>query len=71
MSAMKVLAWIVVPIVVTLIAWVVYRIAHRPAAPLTMQESMSEHQRLLQVLETAEPKGPAGGRRASRAGTRR
>jgi hypothetical protein len=73
MSAMKVLAWIVVPIVVTVIAWLVYRIANRPEAPLTMQESMQAHQRLLQTLETAAPKPrsqPRRSRATERAGRR-
>ena len=52
---MKILAWVVVPIVVTLIAWVVYRIANRPSPPLTPEESMLAHQRMLQVLETPVP----------------
>ena len=61
---MKILAWVAVPIVVTLIAWVVYRIANRPSAPLTPEESMQAHQRLLQVLETPVPE-PARSRRGA------
>lgn len=59
---MKILAWVAVPIVVTLIAWMVYRIANRPSAPLTPEESMMAHQRLLQTLETPVPE-PARPRR--------
>ena len=61
---MKILAWVVVPIVVTMLAWVVYRIANRPAAALTPEESMLAHQRFLQVLETPVP-GPAQPRRSA------
>lgn len=65
---MKILAWVAVPLVVTILAWVVYRIANRPSAPLTPEESMLAHQRLLQVLETPVPEptrsrrgGPSAG----------
>jgi hypothetical protein len=52
---MKILAWVAVPIVVTMLAWLVNRIANRPKAPLTPEESMQAHQRFLQVLETPVP----------------
>jgi hypothetical protein len=64
---MKILAWVAVPLVVTLVAWVVYRIANRPAAPLTPKESMQAHQRFLQVLETPVP-APQQPRRSAAAG---
>jgi hypothetical protein len=60
---MKILAWLLVPLVVTLVSWAVYRIANRPSAPLTPEESMQAHQRLLQVLETPVP-APQQGRRS-------
>ena len=52
---MKILLWIVVPIVVTALAWLVNRIAARPKAPLTPEESMQAHERFLRVLETPVP----------------
>ncbi|MDX6254438.1 MAG: hypothetical protein QOJ11_772 [Frankiales bacterium] len=55
---MKILAWLAVPLVVTIVAWVVYRIANRPSAPLTPKESMQAHERFLQVLETPVPAPP-------------
>ncbi|MDX6201481.1 MAG: hypothetical protein QOF82_1977 [Frankiales bacterium] len=64
---MKILAWVAVPLVVTLVAWVVYRIANRPSAPLTPKESMQAHQRFLQVLETPVP-APQQPRRSAAAG---
>jgi hypothetical protein len=65
---MKILAWVAVPFVVTLIAWIVYRVANRPSAPLTPEESMLAHQRLLQSLETPvpEPQRPRRGSTGSR-----
>jgi hypothetical protein len=52
---MKILAWVAVPIVVTMLAWLVNRIANRPKAPLTPEQSMQAHERFLQVLETPVP----------------
>jgi hypothetical protein len=75
MGPMKILAWVAVPLVVTLVAWIVYRVANRPSAPLTPKESMQAHERFLQVLETPVP-APQQSRRAAaasraRQGTRR
>jgi hypothetical protein len=55
---MQILAWVAVPLAVTLVAWIGYRVANRPSAPLTPQESMQAHQRFLQVLETPVPAPP-------------
>jgi hypothetical protein len=52
---MKILAWVAVPIVVTMLAWLVNRIAARPKAAPTPEQSMEAHQRFLQVLETPVP----------------
>ncbi len=52
---MKILLWIGVPILVTVVAWLVNRIAARPKAPLTSEESMLAHERFLRVLETPVP----------------
>jgi hypothetical protein len=52
---MKILLWIGVPIVVTTFAWLLNRIAARPKAPLTPEESMQAHERFLRVLETPVP----------------
>ena len=53
---MKILLWIAVPIVgVTTLAWLVNRIAARPKAPMTPEESMQAHERFLRVLETPVP----------------
>ncbi len=64
---MKILAWLAVPLVVTIVAWIVYRIANRPSAPLTPEESMQAHQRFLQVLETPVP-APQQSRRSASSG---
>lgn len=61
---MKILAWVAVPLAVTLVAWIVYRVANRPSAPLSSEESMQAHQRFLQVLETPVP-APQGSRRSA------
>lgn len=68
---MKILAWVGVPLVVTVLAWIVYRIANRPSAPLTPQESMLAHRRLVQSLETPvpapqQPPRPTGSARSRR-----
>ncbi len=52
---MKILIWVATPIVLTVLAWIAYRIANRPDAPLTPEASMLAHQRFLQVLETPVP----------------
>ena len=52
---MKILAWVAVPLVVTMLAWLVNRIAGRPKAAPTSEQSMEAHQRFLQVLETPVP----------------
>ena len=70
MERMKILAWVAVPLVVTVVAWVVYRFANRPSAPLTPEESMQAHQRFLQVLETPVPAPPQSRRSASAQRTR-
>lgn len=61
---MKILIWLAVPLALTLLSWIAYRIANRPAGPLTPEESMQAHQRLLQVLETPVP-APAPSRWSS------
>ena len=62
--AVKILAWLLVPLVVTIVAWIIYRIANRPSAPLTPKESMQAHQRFMQVLETPVPTPPQSRRSA-------
>ena len=52
---MKILLWIAVPILITVVAWLVNRIAARPKAPLTPEESMLAHERFLRTLETPVP----------------
>lgn len=52
---MTILLWILIPIGVTMIAWLLNRIAARPKAPLTPEESMQAHERFLRTLETPVP----------------
>jgi hypothetical protein len=61
---MYILAWPLSAVAITLVAWLVNRIANRPKAPLTPEESMQAHQRFLQVLETPVP-APQPARRAA------
>ena len=63
---MQILAWVAVPLAVTLVSWIGYRVANRPSAPLTPKESMQAHQRFLQVLETPVPTPPQSRRGSTR-----
>lgn len=60
---MLILAWPLSAVAITLVAWLLRRVANRPKPPLSSEESMQEHQRLLRVLETPVPAPPPARRR--------
>lgn len=53
---MAVLLWLVPALVVTVLAWVLVIVSHRPRPPLTTDESIEERERFRQAMERDLPR---------------
>jgi hypothetical protein len=51
-----VLLWLAGPILVTVLAWVVVIVLHRPRPPLTTDESIEERERFRRAMERELPR---------------
>jgi cytochrome c-type biogenesis protein CcmH/NrfF len=50
-----VLLWLVTPVVVTVMAWVVVVVWHKPQPPMTTDESIEERERFRRAMERDLP----------------
>ncbi len=53
---MTVLLWLAVPIAVTIVAWLLVVLFHRPEPPLSTDESIEERERFRQAMERELPR---------------
>jgi cytochrome c-type biogenesis protein CcmH/NrfF len=51
-----ILLWLGPPLVVTVVAWVVVLLSHRPRPPLTTDESIAERERFRRAMERGLPR---------------